>query len=273
MNGTLTNTVVLLGLFVTVGCAIAQSDEAGAKPQAALTAQSSLDDILDALDRRGRDLRSLSADVKITDTDLALNDNTARSGWFKLQNLPNGSTRARIVFDRKMVDGRTISEMIEYALNDGVLIDRNHKHKKQTTRTVLRPGERVNLLKLGEGPFPLPIGQKREEVLAQFDVKQIDPAADDPAGTVHLQLVPKVKTPFARKFKSIDTWVKLDDELPVRIKTADINGNTERTTDLSNVRINPDLQDTDFALPKIDNTWNLFEEPFEDQDSGRKGGR
>jgi hypothetical protein len=47
---------------------------------------------------------------------------------------------------------------------------------------VLRPGEKVNLLKLGEGPFPLPIGQKRDDVKRQFDVtlakpeKGVDPA-------------------------------------------------------------------------------------------------
>ena len=112
--------------------------------------------------------------------------------------------------------------------------------------------------------LPLPIGQRREEVLAQFDVTKVDPAADDPAGTLHLQLVPKPKTSFARKFKSIDAWVKLNDELPVRIKTLDFNGNTERTTDLSNLKINPDLQDADFALPKLEGDWNLVEEPYND---------
>ena len=33
---------------------------------------------------------------------------------------------------------------------------------------MLKPGEKLNLLKLGEGPFPLPIGQKKEDVYANL---------------------------------------------------------------------------------------------------------
>lgn len=273
MNYTMRSVVVTVtSILLLVGCANAQdaNGQAANQQQGKLTQQSSLDDVLNALDRRGRDLRSISADVKMTDVDLALNDKTARSGSFKLQNRTDGSTRAHIVFDRKMIEDRTISEKIEYLLDGGKLIDRNYRTKTQTTRTVLRPGEKVNLLKLGEGPFPLPIGQKPEEVLAQFEVTKIAPAADDPEGTLHLQLVPKPKTSFARKFQSIDAWVKLDDELPVRIKTIDFNGNSERVTDLSNVKINPDLQDADFTLPKLEGDWNFVEEPFHDPTDKRK---
>jgi outer membrane lipoprotein-sorting protein len=130
---------------------------------------------------------------------------------------------------------------------------------------ILRPGEKMNLLKLGEGPFPLPIGQKRHDVLNQFDVRKIESKPGDPADTVHLELIPKSGTSLARKFKSIDTWVSLPDEMPVRISTLDFTGATERSTDLSNVQINPDLTDADFELPKIDEKeWNLIEEPYQD---------
>lgn len=256
----------LVCVFACAGCASAQD----AKPPASLSQQSSVDQVLDALERRGRDLRALRAEVKLTEMDTTLNDSFVRSGSFALQNRPDGSTRAHVVFDRKVVDEKPISEKIEYALDGGTLIERNYNRKRQTTRSVLRPGERMNLLKLGEGPFPLPIGQKREDVLNQFDVKKVDPAKDDPPDTIQLSLIPKAGTSLARKFKSIDTWVNIADELPMRIKTLDFNGTTERTTDLAKVQVNTDLKDADFALPKIDEKqWNLVEEPLREAQPGR----
>jgi hypothetical protein len=264
--------VILASVLVCAGCASAQGAQDAKPPvdgahgrQAALNPQSTVDQVLEALERRGQNLRSLRADVKLTELDNATNDSLARSGSFALENRPDGSTRAHVVFDRKIVDKRTSDEKIEYVLDGVNVIDRNYNRKIQTTRQVLRPGEKMNLLKLGEGPFPLPIGQKREHVLKQFYVNKIDSSNDDPANSIHLELTPMEGTSLARKFKSIDTWVNVNDELPLRIKTLDFNGTTERTTDLANVQINADLKDADFALPKIDEKeWNLIFEPLRD---------
>ena len=118
-------------------------------------------------------------------------------------------------------------------------------------RQVLRPNEKVNLLKLGEGPFPLPIGQKKEEVRKLFKVEKVKPEHGDPPGTIHLVLTPIPKTQFADKFSLIDVWMDLQSHMPVRIDTTDAKGKTTRSTRLENVRINPDLGDKDFALPQV----------------------
>ncbi|MBC8106673.1 MAG: hypothetical protein H7Z14_08805 [Anaerolineae bacterium] len=274
MNHCLRKLSIALALLVGAGCVANQSQQTHAQtsqPTQATAPSSSVDAILDGLERRGQDLQSLRADVKLTETDPALGNEMARSGWFALQNQPDGSTRAHIVFDRKYVDQKTSSEKIEYLLDGGKLTDRNYARKKQATRTIMRPGEKMNLLKLGEGPFPLPIGQKRLDVLEQFDVQKIDPANDDPPGTVHLQLTPKERTPLSRKFKTIDTWVAND--LPVRIKTLDRNESTERTTDLTNIQINSALKDADFELPKIDDKWSLTEETYQEPSNTPSSGR
>jgi hypothetical protein len=52
--------------------------------------------------------------------------------------------------------------------------------------------------------------------------------------------------------------------MPKRIETLDVNGVSLRTTDLSNVKINAPLGDADLAMPKIDNTWTLLDEAFQD---------
>src|SRR5262249_19279006 len=113
--------------------------------------------------------------------------------------------------------------------------------------------------------FPLPIGQPKDEVHKQFDVKKIDAGKDDPNGTVHLQLIPEPNTRFARQFKSIDAWVDAKTHMPTRIKTMDRNETMERTTDLSNIQINPKLGDQDFAMEKIDpSQWNVTEKAYQD---------
>jgi outer membrane lipoprotein-sorting protein len=235
-----------------------------ARGDAKLTTGASLDQILDALDRRGDDLRSLAADVTLTETDAALGDEVTRTGSFALELRPDGSARSRITFNDKVANNRKTKEKIEYLLDGPNLIDRTYRTKTQVTRQVLRPGERINLLKLGEGPFPLPIGQDKEEVRRLFEVTKVEPDAElDPPNTVHVKLVPKPDTPFANQFKSIDAWVDLTDHMPKRIETVDANGVTVRTTDLSNVRVNAKLDDSAFALEKLPEGWTLLNEAYD----------
>lgn len=230
----------------------------GVRPaQAQLTKDSSIDQILDALDARGQGLTSFVATVKLTDTDAGLGDASSRTGkaWYQAGDSP----RMRVTFDKREANGRAVDEKVEYLLKGPDLIERTYRTKSQVTHHVLRPGEKLNLLKLGEGPFPLPIGQKKEDVHSMFEVKKIDPAQSDPANTVHLQLIPKPSTRFERKFKTLDVWVDLKDNMPRRIETLDRNETSVRTTDLTDVQINPRLADSDFALPTIGNDWNLTE--------------
>ena len=92
-------------------------------------------------------------------------------------------------------DGKKINEKLDYELIDGKLIERNYRAHSQITQQVIRPGEKIDLFKLGQGPFPLPIGQPKEEVHKQFAVKSRCPDKDDPADSVHIQLTPEPNTP------------------------------------------------------------------------------
>lgn len=224
---------------------------------AQLKPESTIDQVLDALDARGQGLTSFVANVKLTDTDAGLGDASSRTGkaWYQAGESP----RMRVTFDKREANGRAVDEKVEYLLKGPDLIERTYRTKSQITHHVLRPGEKLNLLKLGEGPFPLPIGQKKEDVHAMFEVKKIDLKQGDSANTIHLQLIPKPSTRFERKFKTLDVWVDLKDNMPRRIETLDRNETTVRTTDLSDVQINPKLSDSEFTLPPIDGDWNLTE--------------
>ncbi len=244
------------------GGADKSAQPAPAAPSGSLSPDSTVDQILDALDARGRNLKAFSADVSLTEGDATLGNTVTRHGKVLYQDR-NGNPRLRVVFEKREADGKVFDERVEYLLADGWLTDRTYAKRIQARRQVLRPGEKVDLLKLGEGPFPLPIGQKKEAVHEQFEAKKAAPAKDDPKGTVHLQLTPKPGTQFARKFDVIDVWVDLKTHMPARIDTP--QGETFRSTELKNFTVNPEppLTDKDFALPPIkEGEWDVHEEPF-----------
>src|SRR5688572_871542 len=233
------------------GCAMAETppmpgqpgagDVAGGNGGGQLSADSSVDEILDALDRRGRDLKSFTADVRLTETDDTTALSSTRAGAVAFQNKGDGDARMRVVFDTKEDGSRQFDEKLEYVLDNGWLIDRNYKKRIEVRRQVLKPGEKVNLLRLGEGPFPLPIGQKKQDVHEQFDVEKVAPAEGDPPSTVHLRLSPKKGTDLAKRFSAIDVWVDPKSEMPSRIDTLDANEAVSRSTELTNLRVNPEL--------------------------------
>lgn len=237
----------------------------GAAP-ATVSENSSVDEVLDALDSRGRNLSQFMADVTLTEVDEATQLESQRSGkvWYQKR---QGNDRIRVTFDQK-VEGRfNKPEKLEYLLDGGWLVDRDYRRSIEVKRQVLRPSEKINLLKLGEGPFPLPIGQPKEEVYKEFEVSKGDPAMGGPKGVAHVALRPKNGTRLARKFKQIDVWVDPQTQMPVRIEALDVNEVTRRTTELKNIRVNPEpaLGDRDFTLPRVDqNKWELHTEPYED---------
>jgi outer membrane lipoprotein-sorting protein len=232
----------------------------------AAAADPEVDRVLDALDARGRSLNQFAADVTLSEIDDATQAESQRTGrvWYQKR---QGNDRIRVTFDKK-AEGRFVkAEKVEYLLDGGWLVDRDYRRSIEVKRQVLRPGEKINLLKLGEGPFPLPIGQPKAEVHREFEVSRGDPALQGPKGAAHVALRPREGTRLARKFAQIDVWVDPRTQMPVRIEALDANETTRRTTELKNIRVNPEpaLGDRDFALPKVDESkWELHTEPYEE---------
>jgi hypothetical protein len=231
----------------------------------ALPQSSTVDQILDALDARGHDLTDFTASVLLTRVNGETGDSASQQGVVYFQRKSDGDSRIRVDFLNKIEDDKTFPEHHEFTLDNGWLIERDFKAKKEIKRQVRAPGEKMDPMKLGEGPFPLPIGQKKEDVKAQFDVQKIDPAKDDPPGTIHLQLKPHPGTNFARKFQLIDVWVDPVSAMPVRIKTTDV-GNSDvsnyKVTDLTDVKINSGLSDKDFPQDNLPNDWSSISESY-----------
>jgi outer membrane lipoprotein-sorting protein len=265
---TRTATSIVLTLFLT-GCAATNAPAAEAPASAPAPAQSagvtqvsSIDQILDALDVRGDSLKDFTADVKLQEEDAAVGNVVVRTGKIWFQRLPNDDARMRLTLDKKQVKDKTIDEKLEYVYSQGWLTDRDYRRQLNVRRQMVRPGEKVNLLKLGEGPLPLPLGQDKADVHKMFEVKKAAPAKDDPANSIHLQLTPKKGGQFAKKLDAVDFWVDPQQVMPVRVQTTE--GDQIKTWDLSNIQVNPNLADRDFQLePVNEKEWQIDERPFD----------
>jgi len=65
------------------------------------------------------------------------------------------------------------------------------RSKSMKIISVVKPGQNVNPLALGNSPLPMPIGQKREHVLKMFKVTVIPPAPNVRQQWIELQLIPR----------------------------------------------------------------------------------
>jgi outer membrane lipoprotein-sorting protein len=230
---------------------------------AKLGQDASVDQVLDALDQRGQGLKDFTADVTLKETNMGLGDSTSQKGTVAYQKKGEGDARIRVVFNSKQEGKKILDQKMEYLLDNGWLTERDYERKTEGRHQVARPGEKIDLLKLGEGPFPLPVGQPRASVLKVFEVMKV--AADaksDPAETVHIRLTPREGTEFAKKFKTIDVWVDVKTEMPARIQTLDVNETEKRTTDLKIEGINKGLKDGDFVLEPVEGSWDRHEDKY-----------
>jgi outer membrane lipoprotein-sorting protein len=248
-------------LLWIVPCGYAQPLVNPAGAVAAPAPDPAVNDLLVALQRRGEDLQDFTADVSLTETD-QLGAEKKDVGRFWFQRKPGGDARIRVSFDRKILSGHTLKQRHEYVLDNGKLIEQNYDNKTQITRRVLKPGQKFDPLKLGEGPFPLPIGQEPAEVLKNFEVTLKPLTKDDPPNTTHASLKPRKGTRLERKFESIDVFVDPKTHFPSRVETVDHG--TVRTADLSNIKINQGLKDADFQLPEPGRDWGVSEEDLAD---------
>lgn len=254
----------MLGLILSAHSALA-APEVKALPENA-----SIDTVLDALDQRGKSMKEFTADVQLTTEDTAIGDSNTRKGQVFFKKVgDSGDAKLNVVLNSQIKkDGSKYMEVpskLQYLLENGWLYDLDFTKKIRNERQVSKPGDKVNLLKLGEGPFPLPIGQSKEDVHKSFDVTMTPPAKGDPDNTIHLQLKPREGTPLAKRFSKIDVWVDRATNMPGRIDTLDAAGSEQRSTQLTKIVVNPKppLSDADFTVPPTAG-WNVHVDKFQE---------
>lgn len=241
-----------------------------------------VEDLLDRLERSSADLRDFQARIRYDIWDAVTEEKQIRSGELIYQVDPDdGSKRFAILFDTFIFGNRQEKEAKHYIFADGWLVEVDHNRKQFIKRQIVAPGKTFDPLKLGEGPFPLPIGQPKDEVLARFDVKLLDAPSDpflakmltdrDVQGMV---LFPKPNTPEAEKFQRVELFYDRETMLPIGINAVaaeaidpnDPNSRNRKMVLLTNLKRNEGVDEAMLSIEEPDKReWDIDIRPWEGQ--------
>jgi len=241
----------LFGACVVIATALAAEPAATpkgepAQPAAEAPPAPEVAQVLDKMDAAGKDLKTVLAKFDYELNQTLYEDIQKRKGVIAYE-APN---RLRFEFTDKpqetfVFDGRTLY------------------HKKDATRQLViwelrLPDEKpLESLELGKTPFPLPFGQKKEQVLKFFSVsRDAKEEAADKGKRAVLFLVPKKDTPLAKDYTKILLWVDPKTSLPTRVRLYDTSENIT-TVDFRDIEINKNVDSKQFSRPSVPQDWEI----------------
>lgn len=236
-----------------------------------------LDKLLDTLETSADDLRSFTARIVYRKFDSLLGRKETRTGELIVLSEPvDGAPGAfkrkfAVLFDALVVNERRNEVNKHYIFDGRWLAEIDHERKNYTAREIVPPGRSLDPLKLGEGPFPLPIGQRKIKVLERFMVNWADPPAGllialEPDSVFGITLTPRSGTAESDEFKRVDIYYDKIALLPVGIETVELNGD-RKTVLLRDLKRNPDLDDATLKKVTIErpnpDEWNIDERKWD----------
>ena len=195
------------------------ASQPASQPAKSSSGDPKVDRILDRLEEKGQAIKGLGCKLTYKYVTVEpVEDAQVKEGEL-LFAVGEPNARFLIHFTGMLAEGVAI-ERHEYFLFDGEwLIERNDKARTVIRRQIVRPGEKVDPFKLGKGPFPLPFGQKREDILSNFKVTAEKFEVGDVRNSEHLHCVPLPNTELAAKYSRVEMFIDKDLELPTRIVT------------------------------------------------------
>ncbi len=210
---------------------------------------------LGELEKTATTISSMSGTLTLEKFDALGEETDQRMGRLVLDG-KDGKRRIAIRFE-EYIDGsgRLDRSVLHYIVADGWLCEIDHTNKSFTKRQIARPGEEFDPLALGNGPVPLPIGQKKADVLARFDVTETEVPADIPLlGSLRdvaaMRLVPKPGSEAAKELENVDLFYDRTTLAPVGVVMREKNGN-RTVARVTKPVVNGDVKPEDRALLEI----------------------
>ncbi len=223
---------------------------------------------LDRLEKAGRQLQTYQADVIYDREQGLLGDRVIRTGSITYHAGP--PPRFAVRFD-KVVIGAELRDRPRHYIFDGTwLVEKHSDQKVFIKRQIVPPGQTFDPFELGSGPFPLPLGQKRDEVLRLFSAELIAPGEDDPPDSLHIRLEPRIDEQTGKprsRFEQVDLLYDRKTLLPIRVTTLDDSHNrtTVRLSHAQTNQLDEDRADQRFdtTTPKPRSGWKVQIVPWE----------
>jgi hypothetical protein len=216
-----------------------------------------IDAFLDELEKAGTTIESISGAIALEKYDALVEETERRYGRLVLDR-KDGRRRFTIRFDQ-FVDGsgRSDDAVDHWIYADGWLVEQDHRNRSFTKRQIVPPGESFDPLALGEGPIPIPVGQKKAEVRARFEVAECEIPQDIPMlgsmqNVAGLRLVPKAGTAMAKETEAVLLFYDRTSLAPTGVVVREKSGN-RTVARISSPVVNGAVKDEDRALLEIPN--------------------
>lgn len=234
--------------------AAASSAPAAAEPVAV---DPVVDKILTRLEER--DVKDLRASLMWETGDMLNPEDVIKKKGEILYRQESPAAKFKVHLKKKIV-GLTAPEIDEQYLFDGfVYTELNSNDKTVVRREVRAENDKRNPYKVGEGAFPVPFGQKKADILREFDVTRVPPKEKDPTKTDHLLLSPRTGTASAEQHKSVEFWINQEDTenpgLPVKVRTtqrgAAKNEESFVVVTFTDIKLNTGMGVAPFQIPLL----------------------
>lgn len=220
------------------------------------------DRILDRLEAKGKAISGLASKLTYKYvTGPPVEDTMTKLGRLLFKRALPGQTNSMflIEFDKRIADGAQMKRIEKFAFDGEWLTEFNETSRSVTRRQIVRQGERIDPFKLGSGPFPMPFGQKRDEILHEFDVTRQKPELEDLPGTTHLHCVPRPGTQLSQKYSRVEIYIDRKIELPIRIVSESKKDGSRIEVDFKEIDISAAPAGSRFTIKCPDG----FQEQFE----------
>jgi hypothetical protein len=239
---------------------------------APLVVLSPVDAALQSIEDAGDDLQAFTAAVAYRKDDALLGSKELRVGTIVFDARDQKPTRLAVDFDTRIVNRRRRQESKRIIFDGSWLVECDDASKQFIKRQIVAPGDHADPMRLG-GPFPLPIGQKRDEVLKRFTVTLISDAPDsfvvsknDERSPIGLRLVPHEGTIEALDWTTIELWYDQATWWPIGVVATEINGDARRIR-LTGMKAHEQLPEQPASLLSIEEPgegWSVDVRPWVD---------
>ncbi|MCA9271725.1 MAG: hypothetical protein KDA31_01635 [Phycisphaerales bacterium] len=236
-----------------------------------------LSELLDALETADANIEKLSAKILYEREYALAGDLQTRDGSvsFVVNEKPEGgkSRAFAVVFDTTIIGERSEPDGRTFVFDGQWLTERIPEEKLVLRRQVAPPGADFDPLKIGEGPLPLPLGQKKADILANYNAEMLAPSEgiehrEDLVkftnGCAQLMLVPNEVRAPKDDFEEIRLWYVKDERglLPRMAMTLNKTGD-EVVVRLWGVKLNDEaeIDEADFD-DEIPEGWDADIQPY-----------
>jgi outer membrane lipoprotein-sorting protein len=243
----------------------------------------SVDSVLTRLETADKDLTSLTAAVRLIKRPPAIEGGGmhVRYGILKFTSGKDAKgggkplRRFAIDIDTIIIDGRARDDKQSYTFDGHYLLEKLPKQKQFVRRHIVGDDQKKDPLRIGEGPFPIPVGQRKDDLLARFNVT-IVPALESAPDSANLRkilftctqvkLIPKEGTEQAKAFTEIRLWYRSSDMLPLFALTQNADGSSNEVF-LDDIIKNPPVPDSTFdtTAPNKADGWTGEEQDLRDK--------